>query len=52
MKPVSLAEAAIKDLEEWRKTDAKIIGKIIDLIAEISKTPYEGTGKPEPLKHN
>ncbi|WP_093319693.1 Txe/YoeB family addiction module toxin [Thorsellia anophelis] len=31
-----------------RKTNKKIN----DLIKEISRTPFEGTGKPEPLKHN
>jgi len=34
----------------WQKTDRKILKKINSLIREISRTPYEGTGKPEPLK--
>ncbi|HEB33261.1 MAG TPA: Txe/YoeB family addiction module toxin [Spirochaetes bacterium] len=34
----------------WQKTDRKILKKINSLIKEISRTPYEGTGKPEPLK--
>ena len=35
----------------WQQTDKKILKKINDLIKEVSRNPYEGTGKPEPLKH-
>jgi toxin YoeB len=36
----------------WQQTDKKIVKKINDLIKEISRDPYEGIGKPEPLKHS
>ena len=35
----------------WQQTDKKVLKKINDLLKEISRSPYEGTGKPEPLKH-
>ena len=35
----------------WQTTDKKILRKINDLIKEISRTPYDGTGKPEQLKY-
>ena len=35
----------------WQQTDRKLLGRINDLIREITRTPYEGTGKPEPLRH-
>lgn len=35
----------------WHKTDRKIIQRINSLIKEASRTPFDGTGKPEPLKH-
>jgi toxin YoeB len=35
----------------WQQTDKKVLKKIKDLIKEVSRNPYEGTGKPEPLKH-
>ena len=35
----------------WQKTDKKLVQRINALIKEISRTPHEGTGKPEPLKH-
>ncbi len=36
----------------WQQTDRKILKKINTLIREIERTPFEGSGKPEPLKHN
>jgi toxin YoeB len=44
---------ALEDLKYWRKTDNKIIQKkITNLIEAIQENPYEGIGKPEPLKYN
>lgn len=52
MKSIILSPEAIKQLDEWKKSDPKILIKIISLIAEVSSTPFTGTGKPELLKHN
>ena len=35
----------------WQQTDKKILKKINELIKEILRNPYEGIGKPEPLKN-
>ena len=35
----------------WQTTDKKILKRINLLIKEIQRTPNEGIGKPEPLKH-
>ncbi|MCH2039672.1 Txe/YoeB family addiction module toxin [Bacterioplanoides sp.] len=35
----------------WQSTDKKMLKRINALIKEIQRTPFEGTGKPEPLKH-
>jgi len=44
---------ALKDLEYWRKSgNKKVIEKIKNLLEEIQLTPFDGTGKPEALKHN
>jgi toxin YoeB len=51
MRSISLTKEALLHLEEWRQRDAKMLGRIISLLAEIAKTPFEGTGKPEPLKY-
>ena len=42
---------AFEDLAWWIKKDRKKAMKIMNLIKEIQRTPFEGTGKPEPLKH-
>ncbi len=36
----------------WQKTDKAILKRINTLIKEIQRTPFEGIGKPEPLKHS
>ncbi|PHR97504.1 MAG: Txe/YoeB family addiction module toxin [Blastopirellula sp.] len=35
----------------WQSTDKKIFKRINTLIKEIQHTPFEGVGKPEPLKY-
>lgn len=35
----------------WQKTDKKILKKINSLIKDISRIPFDGIGKPEPLKY-
>jgi toxin YoeB len=45
------SEQAWEDYLYWQKTDKKLVQRINVLIKEISRTPHEGTGKPEPLKH-
>ena len=41
-----------EDYTSWQSEDKKILKKINDLIKEIQRTPYEGSGKPEPLKYD
>jgi len=44
------AERAWEDYLYWQKYDRKMVERINRLIHEVTRTPYEGTGKPEPLK--
>tara|TARA_Y100000310_G_scaffold324380_1_gene386161 strand:+ start:1066 stop:1323 length:258 start_codon:yes stop_codon:yes gene_type:complete len=39
------------DYSYWQSTDKKVLKRINTLIKEIQRQPYEGIGKPEPLKH-
>ena len=39
-----------EDYLSWQAEDKKILKKINELIKDIQRTPYEGLGKPEPLK--
>jgi len=45
------SEQAWEDYLYWQKTDRKTVQRIDTLVKEITRTPHEGTGKPEPLKH-
>jgi toxin YoeB len=45
------SDNAWEDYLYWQKTDRKILGRINTLIQEIKRNPFEGIGKPEPLKH-
>lgn len=36
----------------WQQTDIKILKRINTIIKDIQRSPYEGIGKPEPLKYN
>ena len=38
-------------MEEWRQSDSRMLAKIVSLLAETAKSPFEGIGKPEPLKY-
>ncbi len=42
---------AFEDLAWWIEQDRRTALRIIKLIREVQRTPYEGTGQPEPLKY-
>jgi len=46
------AEQAWEDYLYWQTNDKKLLKRINALIKEATRTPFEGTGNPEPLKHN
>lgn len=45
------SERAWDDYLYWQKTDRKTLNRINALLKEIARTPFSGTGKPEPLKY-
>ena len=45
------ADEAWEDYLYWQKQDRKMVERINKLIREIQRNPFEGIGKPEPLKH-
>jgi len=49
---VEFSAKAKSDLNFWIKSGNKsVLNKIYSLIEDIQLHPYEGIGKPEPLKH-
>jgi toxin YoeB len=49
---IVFSEHAWDDYLYWQRTDRKVLERINKLIKEIQRTPFEGTGKPEPLRHS
>lgn len=45
------SEEGWQDYLFWQKTDRKLLQAINELIKDISRDPFKGLGKPEPLKH-
>ncbi|MEY5048680.1 MAG: hypothetical protein RLZZ175_2039 [Bacteroidota bacterium] len=49
---LKISKDAQNDIDEHKKSGNKsLLRKIAVLLTEICDHPYEGTGKPEPLKH-
>jgi toxin YoeB len=40
------------DYLHWQQVDRKVLKRINELIKDISRNPFQGIGKPEPLKHH
>ena len=51
METVFLSKAW-EDYLYWQKTDKKILNKVNELIKQCKRTPFDGIGKPEPLKND
>ncbi len=49
---LSFTSEAYNDYQNWSKEDQKIFLKIGSLIKDIERSPFQGLGKPEPLKHD
>jgi len=47
---VTFTPTALDDLRYWLKTDKRQADRVLTLLEEIRRTPFEGTGKPEPLR--
>jgi len=45
------ADESWEDYLSWQKTNKKIVKRINDLLKDISRTPFNVIGKPEPLKY-
>lgn len=50
--PIIFSSRAWEDYEYWIKHDKKKIDRINKLIKDALRNPFEGLGKPEPLKLN
>lgn len=51
MRNLEFEPRAFEDLTWWIRQNRKSALRIMHLIENIQKMPFEGLGKPEPLKH-
>ncbi len=49
---VVFTASAWDELASWIRDDPKQVRKIASLVRDIQRTPFEGLGKPEPLRHD
>ncbi len=52
MKIMQWDSDAWEDYLYWQSQDKKVLKRINQILKDISRNPYEGIGKPEPLKGN
>jgi toxin YoeB len=48
---IEFTQNAWEDFEYWLETNSSIVDKIKELLRDIRRTPFQGLGKPEPLKY-
>ncbi|OZB84544.1 MAG: toxin YoeB [Halothiobacillus sp. 13-55-253] len=48
----TFSSKAWDDYLYWQQTDKTILKRINTLIKEIQRDPFDGIGKPEPLKYS
>ncbi|AKK66794.1 Txe/YoeB family addiction module toxin [Xanthomonas translucens] len=48
---LQFSDNAWEDYLYWQQTDKKMLNRINDLIKAIQRDPFQGVGKPEPLRH-
>lgn len=52
MSDIAFTEQAFAEYLYWQTQDRKTLKRINLLLKEICRTPFEGGGKPEPLRGN
>jgi toxin YoeB len=49
---LSWTDESWNDYVYWQAQDKKTLKRINKLITDVKRSPFEGIGKPEPLKEN
>jgi toxin YoeB len=52
MKTINWHQQAWDDYLYWQSVDKQIVKRINILIKDILRNPFDGIGKPEPLKYD
>jgi len=49
---LSWTDESWKDYSYWQTQDKKTLKRINKLLMDVKRSPFDGIGKPEPLKEN
>jgi toxin YoeB len=49
---IEFTSHAWEEFQYWLENDAEVVRKIKELLKVIRQSPFQGIGKPEPLKHS
>ena len=52
MKKFVFHKDAFEDFTNWAIVNRNVFKRIAELLKDIARTPFDGKGKPEALKHN
>ena len=52
MRKIMFTPLAFEQYNDWQVENKQVFNKLKKLIKETTRTPFEGTGKPEALKHD
>ncbi len=52
MRIIAFHSEAFEQYSDWAKSDKKLLDRLHRLVIESAKNPFDGIGKPEPLKNN
>jgi toxin YoeB len=47
-----IQDQAFEHIQYWLQNDKKMVTKIFNLIEACKTNPFDGIGKPEPLKYD
>lgn len=50
--PIKFSDQAWDDYLFWQQADKTVVKRINALLKDIQRSPFDGLGKPEPLRHN
>ena len=48
---ITFEQSAFNDFNDWATENKQIYRRIVQLIKDITRNPFVGIGKPEPLKY-
>lgn len=49
---VVFSPLALEQATDLSKVNPKLVSKLMEVVLSVSKSPFKGIGKPEPLKGN